>query len=107
LRELKFRFYDHKISKDMIYQHSYEARNVIFDKWETTPKCSPLMQYTGLKDTNNREIYEGDIYECKQGIKGEIYWAENWGMWAVCGEALMRNIDGKIIGNKYENPELV
>jgi uncharacterized phage protein (TIGR01671 family) len=66
VRVFKFRFYDHKISKEMIYQQSYEAKNVIFDKWETTPKCSSLMQYTGIKDNNNMEIYEGDIVQYKQ-----------------------------------------
>jgi uncharacterized phage protein (TIGR01671 family) len=117
MRELKFRFYDHKLSKDMIYQQSYETRNVIFNKWEITPKCSPLMQYTGLKDKNGREIYEGDI------ILGDSYgeypliikW-DNEYTGFYCHDPkgneddhlnMIEAANGKIIGNIYENPELI
>ena len=62
--ELKFRFYDHKITKKMIYQGWNESKEIIFYKWETTPKCSPIMQYTGLKDKNDKEFYDGDILYC-------------------------------------------
>jgi len=63
-----------------------------------------LMQYTGLKDKNGKEIYEGDIVivhpENKYGrrvIEIDLYEGFNHG-------------DGgnfEIIGNIYENPELI
>jgi uncharacterized phage protein (TIGR01671 family) len=69
MRELKFRFFDHKLTNEMIYQQSYEAKNVIFNKWEATPKCSSLMQYTGVLDVNGREIYEGDILKHTMSVR--------------------------------------
>jgi uncharacterized phage protein (TIGR01671 family) len=128
MRELKFRFFDHKIKNEMIYQQSYEAKNVIFDKWETTPKCSSLMQYTGLRDKNNREIYEGDIVTNKtkdfsgNGFRGKnlkmlvewdqkecfyslsVYDEEYWGFKKLTKSSAA---DVEVIGNTYENPDMI
>lgn len=61
MRALKFRFYDSKITGKMIYQEEREAKHLIFHKWETTPKASPLMQFVDKKDKRGIPIYEGDI----------------------------------------------
>ncbi len=79
-----------------------------------------LMQYTGLKDKNGKEIYEGDILEGSSngliyghGLKLVMEWDEDTaGYWLE-----MRNPKFKeyaqaatrmtIIGNIYENADLV
>ena len=72
-----------------------------------------LMQYTGLKDKNGKEIYEGDIFHI--GDKKILYVVE----WIDCGlkGKQIRNKscigldywkdDIEVIGNIYENPELI
>ncbi len=74
-----------------------------------------LMQSTGLKDKNGKEIFEGDILGSKDRIlDGVVEFRSDLGMWTtslirynnferLCNVASER----KIIGNIYKNPELL
>lgn len=81
-----------------------------------------LMQFTGLKDRNDKEIYEGDIVKCGYGVAKVIFNAGCFMIeWLDDREAYMefvfsrkgmysrQNDDEKleIIGNIHENPELL
>ncbi|MEK8206987.1 YopX family protein [Paenibacillus sp. FSL L8-0696] len=67
-----------------------------------------LMEYTGLKDKNDQEIYEGYIllWEHK-GLSVKVKVRFKDGMFLAGDMPLYDCLDEEIIGNIYENPELI
>lgn len=115
MRDIKFRAWDKK-SKTMGYTEplqiggDYIGPNLAawFEGMDFPERDvdGVIMQYTGLKDKNDVEIYEGDILQDKSWpddnkALGVMTW-ENWG-WSQF-HPLERF---EIIGNIYENPELL
>jgi len=125
-REIKFRAWvdsRHGFGK-MI---NWEGLQEPFDPWESEQSYLDfllkyknvkdgdiLMQYTGLKDKNGKEIYEGDVVKTDNiTASGEIVWDRF--AWFI---KLPREKDfyhqfidatgqsHEVIGNIYENPEL-
>lgn len=79
-----------------------------------------VMQYTGLKDKNGKEIYEGDIVRNNHNANFYVFWQEDECRWRLLGSygdeitgnsGIMfnaRNLEGsEVIGNIMENPELL
>jgi len=71
-----------------------------------------LMQYTGLKDKNGKEIYEGDILKTVNGDWGVIVW--NAPFFELTISETQSSLytrewlsKGEVIGNIHENPELL
>jgi uncharacterized phage protein (TIGR01671 family) len=108
MREIKFRAYRiHKYSDaDMDYSHNWVSLSEFFNHLEINYPDHILMQYTGIKDKNGREIYEGDIIN-----NSVVYWSPQWAMFSIKGEgigALIRFADDhEIQGHIYGNPELI
>jgi len=77
MREIKFRVYN-KISKEMTHGGSFETLDIDGERQEWFGTRTPhpddceLMQFTGLLDTNGKEIYENDVVKVVDGMEGEL-----------------------------------
>ena len=126
-REIKFRAWDRTsgIMRDDIASIEYGSTgkvvqiNVVSGADILFPeKEAALMQYTGLKDKNGVEIYEGDVILTADDLRKQavgnwkpkmrvVEWTDNKEY--KTGFNLGRAQDGKceVIGNVYENRELL
>lgn len=107
MRDIKFRAWD-KQFKEMI-DLPFPPRSAWFEKdGEGGPDDFEIMQYTGLKDKNGKEIYEGDILTC-EGEKDNRVVAFDRASFFVLGIPLFNVVEDfiEVIGNIYENQELV
>lgn len=123
MREIKFRAWN-EVEEKMY--NWYEFLNTNMKNTFIAPESTAiiLMQYTRLKDKNEKEIYEGDIVKYDEfwegdchynsGV-GQILWDdEETGFYLTAKDTsfidlfnLTRNLDAEVIGNIYENPELL
>jgi hypothetical protein len=81
----------------------WEGEHVVLDDMT-------LMQYTGLKDKNGKEIFEGDVTTSEIGDEpmAVVFWEGCFcHKWPDGNGHIFNPKNIEIIGNIYENPELL
>ena len=123
MREIKFRCWDrfkqrwsnYKINDGTVYFMDKNT-GVWYGSYNKRYKDFNLMQYTGVKDKNNKEIYEGDILFESSGenyykvvFENGSFRAEFKGDFEEYSFDLIDVVaqSCEIVGNIYENPELL
>ena len=107
MRELKFRAWD------SAGQKMTEMKTLFLDiRYKTT---TTIMQFTGLKDKNGIDIYEGDVLSTADGNL-QVVWnmsmatfgliKKGWAFTHFFGESC-DNEKSEVIGNIYQSPELI
>ena len=127
-REIKFRAWD-KFTKQMPFEGFHLFGEVLtfhlLSQWcdenpnpnhsssLLRPNDIEIMQYTGLKDKNGKEIYEGDIVKAGELI-GIIEWCNSDSRYIVTNgdkngglNSFYMKQNAEVIGNIHENPELL
>lgn len=139
MREIKFRVWDNHIAEMF-----YDIGIIDNELWinidsrgydmvgDYTEDCFHIMQYTGLKDKNGKEIYEGDILTStdypfqnygSHNYYGVIEWWNELAAFCITkrlapssksrgiSDGISEHLEDierfEIIGNIYENPELL
>lgn len=141
MREIKFRAWDEN-SQEMIYEVGITPEGIPYSIPENAEGCDQFnyfltchkMQFTGLKDRNGREIYEGDIlkrtvtvvmYGSGKPPKDideylEVEFREDYAGFYIGERPLFAYVDNtcdvdtgcrctkpEVISNIYKNPELL
>lgn len=118
-RKIKFRYWCNFEKKmyDKAYVEEHMNLAMMSELLEVAQERYTFLQYTGLKDMNDKEIYEGDIVTGKREshwhggydkVRAKVYFSDTTLSYAVdgMGGGYLRTIDDiEVIGNIYEHPE--
>ena len=119
MREIKFRAWQHD---EMLFTPSAKPWFSLHRFFGFLEDSATVMQYTGLKDKNGKEIYEGDLLLVKRDRLCEVVFHEYAGCWDLVYRRWEEAKPSpwwdtvspkhyhhftKILGNIHEHPELL
>ena len=121
MREIKFRVWDahkrmwteYRIHDGVVYFLD-KSTGVWVGKYDKRYKEFDFMEYSGLRDKNNKEIYEGDIV-VQNNKRHRVIFDEENARFCIRDDEFelnvsftnMNNKRMEVVGNIYENPELI
>jgi len=118
IKHLYFKLW-HKPTKTLQCAATVDYNNAIVDTYGSRDYPEPIhglpfdecifLRYTQLHDKNGKAIYEGDILDYPTGFKRTVSYQA--GMFVStemgCVPLYYINTKAEVVGNIYENPELV
>lgn len=119
MREIKFRGRSSKDNKtwftgsfvsldEEAYIEHYDGLRRVTEIYPVVP--ATVGQFTGLCDSDGREIYEGDIVQLDGWDKPTVViWDDRSGMYIVDRDLIFSHVHkfSKVIGNVHDNPGLL
>jgi hypothetical protein len=112
MREIKFRYYDKtkRVMRDWDYVKTVHKLIVLEDNSDGE-SYSGWMQYTGFRDKNGTEIYEGDIIRSEYYYDSPVVFKDGCFMLGDIpfyeAKFVYPDITFEVIGNIYEHPHLL
>lgn len=111
MREIKFRTWDKKEKK---FWYFNPVDGLFTNRKEKDEYLKVIQQYTGLRDKNGKEIYEGDIIKYSMGgtMQKNPAIVDIKELYGLLGDYCdpyyaTDKKDFEVIGNIYENPSLL